>query len=91
MITATLTNAERIQERVARGEYADADEVVARALDALEYQDNLRLVRRLIDEARESVAKHGAIPMTPTLFDEIFAEALEASRRGDPVPDYLKG
>lgn len=87
----SATVAERIQERVARGDYADADEVVTRALDALEYQENLRLVRHLIDEARESDAKHGSIPMTPTLFDEIFAAALQANRRGDPVPDYLKG
>ncbi len=90
MSAATLTNAERIHERVARGEYADADEVVSRALDALEYQKNLRLVRNLINEALDSVAKHGAIPLTPTLFDEIFEAALEANRRGNPIADHVK-
>lgn len=91
MSTGTSTNAERIQGRVARGDYADADEVVSRALDALEYQENLRLVRHLIDEAQDSVAKHGTIPWTPTLFNEIYDEALEANRRGDPIADHVKG
>lgn len=89
MSTATLTNAERIQERVARGEYADADEVVARALDALEYQENLVLVRALIDEARASVAKHGAIPMTATFWDDLMEEARKLDPN-TPLPRHLQ-
>ncbi len=91
MSTATLTNAQRIQERVARGEYADADEVVAKALDALEYQENLVMVRALIDEARASIATHGTIPWTPTLMDEILERARETHRRGDPIADHVRG
>lgn len=91
MTTATLTNEQRIRERIDSGDYADAAEVVTKALDALEYQENLRLVRRLIGEAWESVEKHGTIPLTPTLFQEIYEEALEANRRGDPISDHVRG
>jgi len=80
---------ERIQERVDRGEYADADEIIARALNALEVQENIRKVRMLIAEADAGIAEHGTIPWTPTFWDDLEEEA----RRMDPtapLPDHLR-
>lgn len=93
-MSITLTRpqvTERIQEWVDRGDFADADEPVARAMDALEVQENIRKVRALIAEAEESVEQHGTIPWTPTLMSEILEEAREAHRRGDPIADHVKG
>lgn len=81
---------ERIQEWVDRGDFADADELVARAMDALEVEENHRRVRALIAEAEESVEQHGTVPWTPTLFAEILERAREGSRRGRPIPDHVK-
>lgn len=86
---ANASNAERIQERVDRGEYSDADDVIARALDVLEIQENIRKVRALIAEADADIAVHGTIPWTPTFWDELEEEA----RRLDPdtpLPDHLR-
>ncbi len=91
-MSITIANAEvadRIQERVDRGDYADADEVVAQALDVLETQENIRKVRTLIAEADAEIAEHGTIPWTPTLWDDLEEEA----RRMDPsvlLPDHLR-
>lgn len=82
---------ERIQQRVESGEYADAVEVLSRALNSLEVQENIRKVRALIAEAEASIAEHGSIPWTPTLFAEILEQAREANRRGDPIADHVKG
>ena len=83
------TVAERIQKRMDSGAYTDADEVVSRALDSLEVQENIRKVRALIAEAEASIAEHGTIPWTPTFWDELAEEA----RRLDPtvpLPEHLR-
>lgn len=86
---ADLSVADRIRERVDRGDYADAAEVVARALDVLETQENIRKVRALIAEADAEIAEHGTVPWTPTFWDDLEEEA----RRMDPtapLPDHLR-
>lgn len=91
-MSITIANAavaDRIQERVDRGDYADADEVVARALDVLEIQENIRKVRALVAEADAEIAEHGTIPWSPTFWDDLEEEA----RRMDPatpLPDHLR-
>jgi len=86
---ADMSITERIRERVDRGDSADAAEVVARALDVLETQENIRKVCALIAEADAEIAEHGTISWTPTFWDDVE----EKARRMDPtapLPDHLR-
>ena len=68
---ANSARTERIQERVDRGKDADADEVVARALDALKVQENIAKVHTLIAEADAEIIELGTILWTPAFWDEL--------------------
>ena len=53
----TLSIQERIQRQIDSGRYADASAVMSQALDVLENEQKLRVLRELIAEADESVAR----------------------------------
>ena len=80
---------ERIQRQIDSGRYADASAVMSQALDVLENEQKLRVLRELIAEADESVARGEVHEWTPTLMAEIWAEADEDDRLGLPIPDHV--
>lgn len=80
---------ERIRERVESGRYADASDIVSRALDVLEEQENVQKVRALIAEADADIALHGTIPWTPTFWDELLEEARQLDP-ATPLPGHLR-
>ena len=89
----TITNplvVERLRQQVASGEFPNTDAVVTEALDALQREKNLRLVRALVAEADEDIARGDVHEITPTFWDELRAEAEEDSRRGLPISDHVK-
>lgn len=89
---------ERIRRLVDSGRFADAGEVVARALDAMELVERRRpergekveKLRALIAEADADFERGDYVEWTPTLLDEILEDARAASRRGDPIADHVK-
>ncbi len=89
-ITVEPTIKERIERQVHEGNFEDASAVLARALDVIENEEKLRVLRALIDEAEESVARGEVFEWTPTTWDEICAEADEEDRLGLPIPDHVK-
>lgn len=73
-----------ILERVERGEYDDADQVIQTALRQLAEAE----FRRSIAEGIASLDRGEGIELTPEVWDEIGREADEMVRRGDkPHPD----
>ena len=88
-ITVEPTIKERIQQQIESGRFADASEVVSKALDVLENEQKLRVLRELIAEAMEDVANGDVFEWTSTSMAEIWAEADEEDRRGLPIPDHI--
>lgn len=84
------TTEERIRRQVDSGRYEDAGAVVSKAVEMLERAENLRIVRALVAEAEESIARGEVYDMTDTFWEEIWAEADEEDRLGIPIPDHLK-
>jgi len=80
---------ERIQRQVESGRYADASEVMAQALDVLENEQKLRVLRDLVAEAEEDIANGDVFEWTSTSMAEIWAEADEDDRLGLPIPDHV--
>lgn len=78
-----------IRERVESGRYADETAVLAEALRLLEDRDKLEHLRALIDEAEAEVARGELIDWTPDFMEQLWQEALEANRRGDPIDDAV--
>ena len=81
---------ERIQRQIDSGRYANVDAVVAEALDVLENEQKLRVLRELIAEAEEDVARGDVFEWTTTSMEEVRAEADEEDRLGLPIPDHVK-
>ena len=70
-----------IRERIERGPYATADELIEEALRLLDAQDRrLRRLREAIAEGDEGEA----IPWTPELMEQLTREAEEMARQGLP-------
>ncbi len=80
----------KIQERVERGHYPNADAVVEEALRVLEARDKEAKVQKLLQVALDQVDRGEIIEMTDDFWPTIMREAREANRRGDPIPDHVK-
>ena len=89
LMIAEPSNEERIQRQLESGRYANVDAVVSQALDVLENEQKLRVLRELIAEAMDDLANGDVYEMTPTFWDEIWAEAAEEDRLGVPIPDHV--
>jgi len=80
---------ERIQRQVESGRYADGTAVLERALDDLERSENLRLLKALIAEAEEDIARGDVFEATPEFWDEVWEEAM-AMDPNTPLPEHLR-
>ena len=81
---------EFVRKQVATGRYANASEVVREGLRRLEDHMKLQELRRLIAEAEEDIANGNTYEWTPELMEQIRLDAIEASKRGAPIPDHVK-
>lgn len=80
----------KIQERVKRGHYADADAVVGEALRVLEARDKKAKLQELLQVALDQVDRGEIIEMTDDFWPNILREADEEDRLGIPIPDHVK-
>ena len=80
----------RINERIERGAYPDADAVVEEALRLLEARDRKETLRALIQEGLDEAARGELIEMTDDFWPSIMREADEEDRLGIPIPDHVK-
>jgi putative addiction module CopG family antidote len=91
-MTVTLSpHAEEIvRELVEAGRYASADEVIERALQALDYQERLERLRAMLQIGIDADDRGEVDEWTPELRERLHQEALERYRRGEqPDPDVL--
>jgi len=84
-----LTIEERIQRQIDSGRYADASEVLKQALALMEREENLKLLKALIAEAEESIARGEVYEMTDEFWDEVWDEAM-AMDPNTPLPEHLR-
>jgi putative addiction module CopG family antidote len=76
-----------IEHLVASGQYADAGDVIEKAVRLLEEREHERFLR-LQALVREGLESGEGVELTPELMDEIEREAEEAYQRGEkPSPD----
>lgn len=81
---------DRVQRQIDSGRFADASEVVARALDALENREKLRVLRELTAKADAEEARGDVVPMSPDFWPSLWSGAGEADERGDPILDHVR-
>ena len=80
-----------IARLVASGQYADASDVVDKAVHLLaERERKLQWLRNEIAIGAEQVRRGELIEFTPELFEEIKRQAAENARQGMPVKDAVK-
>jgi antitoxin ParD1/3/4 len=91
--TVTLTLSPRIEalikEKVASGQYADANEVVSEGLRLLEERDRLERLRAEIAIGFEEIERGECVPWTPDLMERLMREAEEDERNGVPIDDAV--
>ena len=91
-MSVTLAEAsieERIQRQIDSGRYPDATAVIARAMELMERVENRRLLKKLIAEADESIARGEVHEMTDEFWDEVWDEAM-AMDPNTPLPEHLR-
>ena len=91
-MTVTLSpRAEAIaRELVEGGRYADLDEVIERALEALDEQERMGRLREMVQVGIDAADRGEVDEWTPELRDRLRREAVEMfEREKDPDPDVL--
>ena len=82
----------KIYKRFERGDYPDINSLMAEALRLLDERDARKeLLHAMVQEGLDDIERGDVVEMTPTFWDEIWAEAGEEIRLGAPSPDYAKG
>lgn len=80
----------KIDQRVERGLYPDAESVVEDALRSLEARERKETLRALIQEGLDEAARGELIEMDDDFWPNIMREADEEDRLGIPIPDHVK-
>lgn len=80
----------KIDQRVERGQYPDAESVVEDALRSLESRERKETLRALIQEGLDEAARGELIEMDDDFWPNIMREADEEDRLGIPIPDHVK-
>lgn len=89
-VTLTSDLEAMIQEKVVRGEYTDASEVIREALQLLEDRDRLRRLRAELAIGLEQIERGATVPDTPDFMERLKREAAEHVRLGQPIKDAVK-
>ena len=79
-----------VREKVDAGRYADPDEVIERALEALDYQERMERLREMVQVGIDAADRGEVDEWTPELRDRLRREAVEMFERGEePDLDVL--
>ena len=80
-----------IARLVASGEYADAAEVIDKAVQLLVERDRqLRWLREELAIGEEQARRGEVVELTPERLEEIKRRGFEAARNGKPIKDAVK-
>ena len=79
-----------IRERVERGAYNNATEVVQEALRLLDERDRRDRLRAALAVGDEQYARGHVVPWAPDFMRRLMVEAEERTRQGLPVKDDVK-
>jgi antitoxin ParD1/3/4 len=81
----------RIQERVERGDFPDAGEVIREAMRLLDAQESqLEELRAKLQVGLDQLDRGEGIPFTPELVSQMRRDAEERFKRGErPNPDVM--
>lgn len=90
MVTLLPKTEKQIREFVDTGQFANADEVVARALELLSNYQKLKRVRELVAEGDAAFARGDYVEVTENFLQEALERAREHSRLGLPIPEHVK-
>jgi putative addiction module CopG family antidote len=74
--------ADRIQQKVESGDYANADAVMEEALSLLDERDRLRKLRESLVRANEQIERGNDVEWSPDLLEQWDREADELMRQG---------
>ena len=74
-----------IDEMVATGQYADAEDVIEQAVRLLEMHERRRRLRASVAESFAAIRRGEEIELTPDLMDELTREGDEYERLGLPL------
>jgi antitoxin ParD1/3/4 len=77
---------ERIVQLVAKGRYANANDLVERAVDLLEAYDEQRAaLQAMIQEGLDDIEEGRVVEFTPDLMHRLIDESEEDARIGRPI------
>lgn len=79
-----------IRNFVERGDYGDAEAVVAEALRVMAERDQYVKLKAAIAVGMEQYESGEMIPWTPDMLDRLKREADEIARSGIPIKDEVK-
>ncbi len=81
----------RVEELVASGQYADAGEVIDKAVQLLAERDRkLARLRAELAIGEEQERQGLLVELTRERFEEIKRQAVENARLGKPISDFVK-
>jgi antitoxin ParD1/3/4 len=81
----------RIRQKVERGDFPDAGEVMREAMRLLDAQERqLSVLRTMLQSGIDQLDRGEGVPFTPQLVSQMRREAAERFRRGErPNPDVV--
>lgn len=80
-----------LEAKIESGEYPNTDVAINEAIALLEHRDeNLKEVRRPVEEARQSITRGEGLKYTPELMRQIEMNAIEAAAQGKPVSAHVR-
>jgi putative addiction module CopG family antidote len=81
----------KIKQLVGSGHYADAGDVIDKAVQLLEERERrLARLRAELAIGEEQERRGEVVELTRERFDEIKRQALENARAGKPISDFVK-
>jgi antitoxin ParD1/3/4 len=79
---------EKIDRMVAQGRYANAGEVMERAVELLEeYDEQLEELRAKLQVGLDAIENGDEVEFTPELMERLIAEASANAQMGKPIND----
>jgi len=90
VVTLSLRAEELIRQKIEKGLYRDADEVIEEALQALDERERLVRLKAALASGDEQYARGQVVTWTPETMERLKREATENVLNGKPIKDEVK-